>query len=425
MAKVFLTTSPQPSPGGRGEKRKFLLLLGEGDRRSDEGKCNFIMHYDFTLSDLFKAYFECRKNKRCKYSALSFEINLEQNLLNLYKEIKSGKYKIGKCICFVVTRPKPREVWAANFRDRIVHHLIYNFVSERFYKRFIQDTYSCIPKRGTLNAAKRLLHFSRSATNNYTKPMFYLKADLSNFFVSIDKNILFNLLNKHINEEWILSLLKQIIFHDCTQNVYIKSNKKRMKLIPPYKSLFNADKQHGLPIGNLTSQFFSNVYLNELDQYVKRVLKCKYYVRYVDDFVIIDTNAQKLNYYFDSIKEYIANTLFLELHPRKKLINKVENGIDFVGFTVKPARLLLRQVTISKVFNLIRDWKRAYNQYGQWTLEKFYRSINSYLGMLVNISGYGLEKVFAESINSLFIHVDCRSYKAVSVGSHAGGVQFF
>ena len=111
------------------------------------------MDYNFTLADLFKAYFDCRKNKRCKITALKFELNLEENLLKLYKEIKSGQYKIGKSICFVVTRPKPREVWAANFRDRIVHHLIYNFISERFYKKFIYDTYSCIPKRGTLAAA--------------------------------------------------------------------------------------------------------------------------------------------------------------------------------------------------------------------------------------------------------------------------------
>ncbi|MBQ8167950.1 reverse transcriptase [bacterium] len=364
------------------------------------------MEYNFTLADLFKAYFECRKNKRCKKSALQFELHLEQNLLKLYKEIKSGKYKIGKCICFVVTRPKPREVWAANFRDRIVHHLIYNFVRERFYKRFIHDTYSCIPKRGTLAAAKRLLHFSRSATNNYTKKMFYLKADLSNFFVSIDKDILFGLIKKHVDEEWILSLIQQIIYNDPVQNVYKKSSARKFRLIPHYKSLFNADKQHGLPIGNLTSQFFSNVYLDVMDQYIKRELKCRYYLRYVDDFVIIGEDTWFLNECFRRIREYIARELNITLHPRKKLINKVENGIDFVGFFVLPHRVFLRKQTIYKIVCCIKEWKKKYNPYQNQILEKFFRSINSYLGMLVNLNSFNLRFIFTTKLNSLFICSD-------------------
>ena len=361
------------------------------------------MDYNFTLSDLFKAYFDCRKNKRNKKCALKFEINLEQNLLDLYKEIKSGRYRIGRCICFVVTQPKPREVWAANFRDRIVHHLIYNFVSERFYKRFIQDTYSCIPERGTFAAAKRLQYFTRSATNNYTKKMYYLKADLSNFFVSIDKEILYNLVKKHVDEEWLLSLIRQVIYNDPTKNVYVKSSRKKFELIPKYKSLFNADKSHGLPIGNLTSQFFSNVYLNMLDQYVKRELKCKYYVRYVDDFVILGESAKELNEKFNLIKEYLAQTLHIELHPRKKLINKVENGIDFVGFIIKPGRIFMRKKTRNKMFETVKHWRKQSDWFEESRLQKFRRSINSYIGMMIHLDEFKMRYSLANMINSLFI----------------------
>ena len=361
------------------------------------------MDYNFTLADLFKAYFDCRKNKRNKKCALKFEINLEQNLLDLYKEIKSGRYRIGRCICFVVTEPKPREVWAANFRDRIVHHLIYNFVSERFYKRFIQDTYSCIPERGTFAAAKRLQYFTRSATKNYTKKMYYLKADLSNFFVSINKDILFELVKKHVDEEWLLSLIKQVIYNDPTKNVYVKSSRKKFELIPKYKSLFNADKSHGLPIGNLTSQFFSNVYLNMLDQYVKRELKCKYYVRYVDDFVILGESTKELNENFEKIREYIAQNLHIELHPRKKLINKAENGIDFVGFIIKPGRIFMRKKTRNKMFETVKHWRKSPHWFEERSLQNFRRSINSYIGMMVHLNEFKMRYLLADMINSLFI----------------------
>ena len=370
---------------------------------------------DFDLGDLFKAYFDCRKNKRTTHSALEFELDLEKNLLLLYKELKNGTYEIGKCICFVVTRPKPREVWAANFRDRIVHHLVYNAIKNRFYKRFIKDTYSCIPERGTLAAANRLLHFTRSATQNYTKKMYYLKADLSNFFVSIDKDILFALLQKYVVEDWLLKLLKQIIYHDPRTNVYRKSPPYLYNLIPPYKSLWNSDNLHGLPIGNLTSQFFSNVYLNVLDQFVKRKLKCKYYVRYVDDFIIIYDNPKSLNRFFELINIHLQTHLKLKLHPCKKLINTVTQGINFVGFFLLPDRILLRKWTLNKIRHCILRWQSRFNPYGSRYLEEFFRSINSYLGMLVNLKSFNLRFYFASMVNSLFIFPDC-SFSKCCVG---------
>lgn len=370
------------------------------------------MDYNFTLADLFKAYFDCKKHKRYKLAALKFEVNLEKNLLDLYKEIKSGNYKIGTCICFVVTKPKPGEVWAANFRDRIVHHLIYNFISQRFYRKFIHDTYSCIPNKGTLYAAKRLLKFSRSATNNYTKKMFYLKADLSNFFVSIDKNILFELIKKEVHEKWLLEIIHTIIFNDPTKNVYVKSSPEKLKLIPKNKSLFFAQKDKGLPIGNHTSQFFSNIYLNVLDRYVKRNLKCKYYIRYVDDFIIIDNDAKTLNKYFHNIKEFISNSIKAILHPCKKLINKVENGMDFVGYFILPHRLFIRKAIINKIFNIITLWVQKNNRFEYFLLNKLNKTVNSYLGMLVNVTAFVIRRKIALNVCFIIYFNGCLNSRA-------------
>jgi hypothetical protein len=138
---------------------------------------------DFTLEDLFLAYYDCRRHKRNTANALKFEVNLEQNIVRLYQELKNGTYQIGRSICFVVKHPKIREIWAADFRDRIVHHLVCNFIRERFEKSFIADTYSCIKNRGTLAACHRLEKFSRSIMDNYQNKAYFLKADIKSFFI--------------------------------------------------------------------------------------------------------------------------------------------------------------------------------------------------------------------------------------------------
>ncbi|MBQ8459820.1 RNA-directed DNA polymerase [bacterium] len=368
---------------------------------------------DFTFKDLMKAYLDCRKRKRNTLSALQFEIQLEKNLLILYRELKNGTYKIGKSICFVVTSPKPREVWAANFRDRIVHHLIYNAIKDRFYKRFIKDSYSCIPNKGTLACAKQMLIYSRKASCNYSKKVYFLKADLSNFFVSINKDILFKLLCKYVKEQWIINLLKQVIYHDPKSCVYIKSGPKLMAKIPPYKSLWNSSDENGLPIGNLTSQFFSNVYLNELDQYVKNVLKCKFYCRYVDDLIILSYSPSNLSDIARKISAFVSEFLALRFNPKKFFINLIEKGIDFVGFFIKPHRLLLRRRTIRKIFCIVKHWLNLENRYNFEIVSAFLHSINSYLGMLINTIGYNLRREICLLFNSLIIFPNENFSKAV------------
>lgn len=359
-----------------------------------------------TFEKLFKAYLDCRKHKRSTINALMFEYDLEKNLTELYDDLISGNYKIGRSICFIVLYPKPREVWAADFRDRIVHHLIYNEIKDRFYARFIKDTYSCIPERGTTNAMKTIESQARSITDNYREQAYFLKADLKNFFVSIDKKILFEEIKRYVSEEWIINLIEQVIFHNPKDSVCIKSPPYKFDYLPVYKSLWHTPSNKGLPIGNLTSQFFSNVYLNVLDQYVKHHLKCKYYCRYVDDFVIMHKDPQFLNFVHKDLTVFLKNRLNLELHQNKKLINRIEKGIDFVGFVVKPHRINLRQKTIKRLFKLIREQKRNEHWFYKEELIKFTSSVNSYLGMLRNVNGYNMRREVCLQCINLFIKCD-------------------
>jgi retron-type reverse transcriptase len=249
---------------------------------------------EFSFTELAQAYFDCRRTKRNSTTALAFEQDLERNLCRLHDELREGTYRPGGSICFVITRPKPREVWAADFRDRIVHHLLYNRIGARFESAFIADSCACIPGRGTLYAVRSLEHKVRSITQNWARPASYLKCDIANFFVSIDKRILRELLARRIHEPWWLRLTDAILFHDPRIDFALHSP-MRMHLVPAHKSLLNQPPHLGLPIGNLSSQFFANVYLDELDQFVKHKLRARHYVRYVDDFVLLDESPQQLN----------------------------------------------------------------------------------------------------------------------------------
>ncbi len=215
--------------------------------------------YSFEL--LVAAYYDCRKNKRNTDSALRFEQDLERNLIQLHKELTGGTYRPERSICFVITRPKPREVWAAEFRDRIAHHLLYNQISGRFHRRFIADSCACIPGRGTLYGAQRLHAKIRSQTQNWSRPAHYLKLDLANFFVSIDKRVVWPLLARNILDPWWRDLAALILFHDPRTNYEYRGDPALLDLVQPHKRLLSAPPYHGLPIGNLSSQFFANVLL--------------------------------------------------------------------------------------------------------------------------------------------------------------------
>jgi hypothetical protein len=327
-------------------------------------------------SDLFvelvQAWIDCRRGKRYSASALAFEARLEHNLCELHDELASGRYRPGRSICFVVTRPRPREVWAAEFRDRIVHHLLYNKVAPRFHAGFTADSCACIPGRGTLYAARRLEHQVRSCTQNWSGPAHYLKADLANFFVSIDKRVLERQLAARITEAWWMDLARVILMHDPRENVEVRGRAELLHLVPPHKSLFNAPGHCGLPIGNLSSQFFANVLLDALDQRVKHVLRAPHYVRYVDDFVLVHPSPQWLNGVLADVGAFLPEELHLQLNPRKTILQPVDRGIDFVGQVIKPWRRHTRRRTVASALARVQSLSPA----------DVHASVNSYFGLL-------------------------------------------
>jgi RNA-directed DNA polymerase len=337
----------------------------------------------FSFSALVQAYLDCRHHKRNTASALAFEAHLEANLCALFDELASGDYRPGRSICFVITRPKPREVWAAEFRDRIVHHLLYNHVAARFHAGFVAGSSACIPGRGTLYAARRLEADVRSITQNWSRPAHYLKLDLSNFFVAIPKAILHEQLAARIHEPWWLWLADVILFHDPRENVELRGRAELLAKVPPHKSLFNAPADTGLPIGNLSSQFFANVHLDALDQFCKHQLGARHYVRYVDDFILLHESPQWLNAAHDRIRDFLPARLGAQLNPKKTILQRVDRGIDFVGHVVKPWRRTTRPRTLHTALDRLL-WMPG---------EDVFEAGNSYLGLARQASHCHQEKI--------------------------------
>ena len=329
----------------------------------------------FQFEDLVQAYYDCRRNKRNSASARLFEKDMEINLLDLHDNLIAGTYRPGRSICFVVTRPKAREVWAAAFRDRVVHHLLYNHVAPRFYASFIADSCACIPGRGTLYAAKRLESKIRSASENWSKPIFYLKCDLANFFVAIDKAVLRKQLEARITEPWWLALATQILMHDPREDYETRSPAHLFNRVPQHKRLVAQPARLGLPIGNLSSQFFANVYLDALDQFAKHTLRAKHYIRYVDDFVFLHESPQQLNQWLAEVEAFLPR-LGAKLNPTKTILQPVDRGVDFVGHVIKPWRRSTRK----------RSLAQALERTAAAPAEDLRETANSYFGLLSQAS---------------------------------------
>jgi len=326
---------------------------------------------DFTFEELVEAYIDCRASKRNSASALAFECRLERNIRILFDELQAGTYQPGRSICFVITRPKPREVWAADFRDRIVHHLLYNRISPRFYASFIADSCACIPGRGSLYAAQRLGSKVRSITQNWRRPAYYLKLDLANFFVSIDKTILHGLIATKVTEPWWLWLADVILFHDPRQDFEYRGKPELLDRVPPHKRLTNQPKNLGLPIGNLSSQFFANIYLDVLDQFVKHRIGARHYIRYVDDFVLLHESPQWLNDAKDQIDAFLQVELGARLNAKKTILQPTDRGIDFIGQVIKPWRRSTRRRTFNDALQRVRTIPS----------DELFATANSYFGL--------------------------------------------
>lgn len=303
----------------------------------------------FSFENLYDSYRRCRKRKRNTINALRFEVRAEEHLFALCEELETRTYSPSRSVCFVVERPKLREIIAADFRDRVVHHLLVDRL-ETFYERiFIHDSYACRKEKGIHRAVGRLKYFIRKGSQNGRRRLFSLHMDVKNFFMSIDRQILYDLLRKKVAEPDVLWLAGTIIFHNPLERCLIKGKPALFAALPSHKSLFKAPAGKGLPIGNLTSQFFANVYLNELDQYAKHTLKCRYYVRYCDDFVILDESPENLCDIREKIGTFLSRRLALSLNERYGGVHPLSKGIDFLGYIVRPGYTLVRRRAVNNL----------------------------------------------------------------------------
>ncbi|MBU0485441.1 MAG: RNA-directed DNA polymerase [Proteobacteria bacterium] len=253
---------------------------------------------------LFEAYFKARSNKRNTLSQLRFEIDFEHNLLHLAEEIHCREYKLKPCVAFIAHKPVKREIFAADFRDRVVHHLLHSAINPIIERKLIHDTYSCRVGKGTLYGIKRIDKFIRSCSQNYQQDAYILKLDIAGYFRNIRHAPLWDKTRKilsgkrhhygGLSRELIDYLLSQVIYTQAASNCTIKCPRREWQGLPRSKSLFYAGRGCGLPIGNLTSQMFGNIFLNDFDHYVKHTLKVKYYGRYVDDMVFVHPSRESL-----------------------------------------------------------------------------------------------------------------------------------
>lgn len=350
----------------------------------------------FTIKNIYKAYNDCLKHKKNTTNALKFELNREKNLHSLLKDLQNRTYKISRHICFVVTVPTAREIFAADFRDRIIHHVLYNEIRDLFESNFIEESYANRLGKGTHMAVRKLrYHIARGGKDG--RRLYYLKMDIKGFFRNIDKNILYEEVSKNIKrsnrEKWwkeeILWITKIIIFHNPTSNYVFKGANNTRGIVPKHKSLFYGDRNKGLPIGNLTSQFFANIYLDKLDHYIKEKLKFYRYLRYVDDFIILNEDKERLEEAIEKINLFLEQKLNLKLAPDKIYLRQVNHGIDFLGYYIKPTHTLVRRKVVRRFKDKI--YKNRNKDDGFYSI-KFLPVIRSYLGHFEHAHSYNLRR---------------------------------
>jgi len=315
------------------------------------------------IENLLVAWQEFLKGKRNKQDVQEFQFHLMDNILSLHRDLINRNYRHGNYYRFTMNDPKRRIIHKALVRDRLLHHAIYRKLYPFFDTTFTSDSFSCRISKGTHKAINRFREFSRIVSKNNTKTCWILKCDIKKFFASIDQAILIKLLDERIKDKKIIVLLKEII------------------------TSFNSDKQGiGLPLGNLTSQLFSNVYMNEFDQFVKHNLKIKYYIRYADDFVVLSEDKQYLEDLIFSIKEFLGTKLKLTLHPDKIYIKTLHSGVDFLGWVHFFDHRVLRKTTQIRMFKKMKNNSKIEN-------------LNSYLGLISHGNSYMIYKY----INHIFV----------------------
>lgn len=367
---------------------------------------SFSLSYEQLLFDLYVAYLDARRHKRNRSYQKAFEAHLEENIISLANDLWNRTYKALPSTCFIIQDPKKREVFAADFRDRIVHHLYYNYTHELYERTFIHDSYSCIKKRGTHFGINRLEQHIRKESLNYTEKCYVLKMDIKGYFMQINRQKLLEIcllklrkmanhtISKNSKTSWcqvidfpfIEYLTGTIVLLNPTESCVVRGRRSDWDDLPKTKSLFYSAKDCGLPIGNLTSQLFSNVYLGELDQFIKRILKCRHYGRYVDDFYVVSSNKDFLKSIIQPITQFLQEELCLPINQSKTLICDSQKGVEFLGAYLKPHRKYVSNQCLHRINKKLPTLFREKNPY------RIRARLNSYLGIFSHYSSYFLRK---------------------------------
>jgi RNA-directed DNA polymerase len=310
-----------------------------------------------SLDNVFNAWKIFRRGKTRKKDVMNFEVHVEDNLFKLHEQLQDGTYTHSPYSHFVVFDNKKRDIYKAEIKDRIVHQIVYEYLLSLFEPIFITDSYASRICKGQYKAICALRYFIK-LTRGRNNTSYVLKCDVKKYFDTIDQNIL-------------LEIIEQKIIHTGKDENSIKIRNIIKEIVFSYTSTIGTNK--GIPLGNVTSQIFANIYLNVLDQYIKKELGCRYYVRYNDDFVIVSKNKQELEKIREKIVMFVKKKLSLDIPIEKTSIRKVKWGIDFLGFTILPNVMLLRDKTKQKLYEHINR-----------------KNIHSYMSILKQCDSYTL-----------------------------------
>lgn len=357
------------------------------------------------LLDLYIAFYDARRGKSKRSYVVKWERNLKANMDQLCDDLMNRTYQPLPSKCFIIDYPKKREIFAAMFRDRIVHHLYFNYTHELFERTFIADAYSCIKGRGTHYGIGRIRDFCRRVSENWQHKCYAMHLDIRGYFMHIDRARLLEIstgtlrkmaghkVTKGKRETWsdvrdidfLLWLTELIVMLDPRENCEMVGDPRNWDGLDPAKSMLHLEDGLGLPIGNLTSQLFSNVYLNEFDQYMKRDLKCRYYGRYVDDACVVSSDREWLLSLVPRIQQFLRQRLGIELHMGKVIIAEVHQGVEFLGCYIKPYRTYISNHALRRISQKVArlDYSRP------WRL---IRSVNSYLGIMQHTASYKIRR---------------------------------
>ena len=330
-----------------------------------------IYHEIYSMKNLILAWKKARKGKTKKDYVIEFEKNLGVNLRALHYELKFEIYKPVPLKTFILRDPKTRKISKSDFRDRIVHHALVRVIEPFFDKTFIYDCCANRIGKGSSFALERFDRFKRKVTTNLNSEAFCLKADIKHYFQEVDHKILLKIIKRKIKDKRVILLIGGILENNVPDN----------------------PKGEGMPLGNLTSQFFANVYLNELDKFVKHELRAKFYIRYVDDFVLLDSSKEKLLTWGRGIDNFLVKNLNLELHKDKSKIISLSKGIDFVGFRNLYYFRILRKRNIRKMMAKVRLFNQEKIDYGKFF--EIFQGWDAYAkwGNTYNLRGNILRKI--------------------------------